>query len=79
MGRLDLLDPIRDEDIFPTNPPQPTEGQIDIDGHELRRPSVHEQPYACCDQALVKKGAGCVCFFISRCPKHGVRHNGTHD
>ena len=63
---------------FPTPAPAPTEGQIDLNGDVLRKPNVYEQPYACCGDALVKSKA-CVCFFISTCPTHGERHNGTHD
>lgn len=63
---------------FPDPAPAPTVGQIDLDGEILKPLSVHQQPYACCDQALVKSN-GCVCFFISTCPVHGEKHNGTHD
>lgn len=63
---------------FPGEAIPPTEGQLTLDGEELRAPSVYEQPYACCSQALVLP-QGCVCFFVSTCPVHGTRHNGTHD
>lgn len=58
--------------------PQPTPGQMTLDGSALRAPSVYERPYACCDQALVVPSS-CVCFFESVCTEHGHRHNGTHD
>lgn len=111
MGRLDLPDPIRDEDIYPategsamsyagdyprgsdgenreTRMPStfdgpavpPTEGQIDLNGDVLRRPTAIEARYwpPCCDKALVLPPA-CVCAYTTTCPDHGTRHNGTHD
>jgi hypothetical protein len=63
---------------FPGKAPAPTEGQIDLNGDVLRKPTIHEQPYACCAEALVLP-TKCVCFFVSNCAIHGYRHNGTHD
>lgn len=60
--------------------PQPTEGQLDLNGDALRKPTDNERRWwpPCCDKALVLSPR-CVCAYMTTCPDHGERHNGTHD
>lgn len=65
---------------FPGAAPQPTEGQIDLNGDVLRKPTDLQRRFwpPCCDKALVL-APQCVCAYMTTCPDHGIRHNGTHD
>lgn len=65
---------------FPDPAPAPTEGQLDLNGDALTKPTYMQTRYysVCCEQALVM-APQCVCAFMTTCPDHGVRHNGTHD
>lgn len=62
-------------------PAENVPGQLSIEGRELREPTFSDRRYysLCCDNALVEKPHTCVCAFITYCPEHGRRHNGTHD
>ena len=33
----------------------------------------------CCDKAVVCRELFCVCNYVSECPDHGRRCNGSHD
>lgn len=56
-------------------------GQLTIEGRELREPTRIERTFwkLCCRDALVETPHSCVCAFITYCPEHGRKHNGTHD
>jgi hypothetical protein len=67
--------------VFPTPAPAPTQGQRTFDGSELVPLTARDRDWypICCDKALREKPSPCVCAFITVCPDHGRRHNGTHD
>lgn len=56
-------------------------GQLTADGGELRAPTFSQHRYypLCCGEALVVYPQACVCAFVTTCPNHGTKHNGTHD